>query len=132
MTNAELIKALRCYGKVVPMECPNTDCNYNVIGTCERERMTRDAADALETAGQRIAELIEAVTNRDRLADDLNKYIWKLEAQMPKQGKWISDLPNELFANVNPWKCSVCGKHQHFREDYCPNCGAKMTKGEEK
>ena len=48
MNNAELIEALRCYGKVVPMECPNTDCNYNVIGNCERERMMRDAADAIE------------------------------------------------------------------------------------
>ena len=62
----ELIKALRCYGKVVPMECPNSDCNYNVIGTCERERMTCDAADAIE----------ELIKERDRY-----KELWRDEVQ---------------------------------------------------
>ena len=108
----ELVKALRC-----EVDCG--DCAYWKDNRCDEWGMRCDAADALEAAEKRIAEL----------SLDCEMYQQKcmeMGSQLPKQGKWISDLPNELFVNVNPWKCSVCGKHQHFREDYCPNCGAKM------
>lgn len=46
--------------------------------------------------------------------------------QQKKVGKWIKDKENCLYN-----KCSICC-YGHCREDnYCPNCGAKMTESEE-
>ena len=128
MTNAERIKALRYCAE-------HEGCDYYIAKDCPREEtwvcgvdceqiLMRDAADALEAAEARE----KAWTQK---CERLEKRIAELEARLPKQGKWISDLPNGLFENVNPWKCSVCGKHQHFREDYCPSCGARMRKGKQ-
>ena len=63
-----------------------------------------DAADALEAAEKRIAEL---------------------EAQMPKDGEWLDEQRGRwIYA-----KCNLCGKVQDVRSNYCPNCGAKMDGG---
>ena len=115
MNNAELIKALR-----------ETDFGY-VCEHCEHEDMCRNndcviiqAADALEAADKRIAEL---------------------EAQLPKEGEWIMDE----HPHDGDCRCSVCliaidamhernhkllnaltgGKWWTFYR-YCPNCGARM------
>ena len=57
------------------------------------------------------------------------------EAQLPKEGEWIEqDDGNSIYH-----KCSVCGKNQYnvllemMQGDYhyCPNCGARMRKGEQ-
>ena len=125
MTNAELIKALRwCGGENnewcvhEEYKCPlwNED---RMVDECKAELM-RDAANALEAAEKRIAEL---------------------EAQMPKEGEWIEseDLESAMKGKV---VCSICGEPQFALEltnefvrmknqktNYCPNCGAKM-KGE--
>ena len=51
-----------------------------------------------------------------------------------KEGKWIQQPSYKPFTDdekeimVAP-KCSVCGGHGRFRNNYCPNCGARM-KGE--
>lgn len=105
MTNAELIAELRGHILSVPLT------------------LLHDAADALEAAEKKIVELNTKCAN---LQSQINSMENEIEELMPKRGEWISDFPNGLFENVNPWKCSVCEKHYHFREDYCPNCGAKM------
>ena len=96
MTNAELISMVRSIAK------HGADWRINEV--------LNRAADALEAAEKRIAEL---------------------EAQLPKEGEWI-----DLFGH--DYKCSVCGEWYRMdgtpeQEDmnYCPNCGAKM-KGEQK
>ena len=111
----KLIEALRYCGK---SEC-SEKCTYYVAEAdqCYVSKRMTDAADAIEEMSKHIAEMHETVTRLQmRCAEN-----------EPKHGEWISDFPNGLFENVNPWKCSVCGKHYHFREDYCPNCGAKMS-----
>lgn len=111
MTNAELIKALR--------ECEYCNvCSIAVDGDCPfggRDALEVAAADALEAADKRIAEL---------------------EAQLPKEGEWIE-------ANTRPrsaqFYCSVCHRTcydiqptrdkawtKRCRYNYCPNCGARM------
>ena len=54
-----------------------------------------------------------------------------------KHGRWVYDRldiekepyeypmegPVQMY---RPWMCSVCGVHKEHRENYCPNCGAKM------
>lgn len=67
MKNEELIKALRCeyYGD---NECDSSDCPiWSELG-CRNGIANRTAADALEAAEKRIAEL---------------------EAQLTKEGEWL-------------------------------------------
>lgn len=113
MTNAEIIKALRYCAE-------HEGCDYYIAKDCPREStwmcgvdcgqvLMLDAADALEAAEKRIAEL------------------------MPKEGKWIEEpMTREKFYN-DPYlsaKCSICGANSRERGHYCPNCGSRMRKGE--
>ncbi len=95
--NAELIKAL----KACANNCSCDKCPYGEQQECpSTESMMNDAADALEAAEKRIAEL---------------------EAQIPKEGEWI-DIDGTMFA-----ECSVCGKrHYGCTTPYCDMCGARM------
>ena len=43
-----------------------------------------------------------------------------------KRGKWIDTAKWEWVYKM----CSVCRKVQDTASNYCPNCGAKMRKGE--
>jgi hypothetical protein len=82
MNNAELITELTYHANI------------------EKRKLLSDAADALEAAEKRIAEL---------------------EAQIPKEGEWI-DIDGTMFA-----ECSVCGKrHYGCTSPYCDMCGARM------
>ena len=40
----------------------------------------------------------------------------------PKIGHWIKEWNIDHFEQV----CSECGCGEHFKSNYCPNCGAKM------
>ena len=114
MSNAELIKVLRYCGQGAKgTRCYNCPIYHEPTEKCF-EIMT-DAADALEVAEKRIAEL---------------------EAQLPKDGEWISEYDGFEWSV----RCSVCGEealikeggsHDHAYSNYCPNCGVKM-KGEDK
>ena len=44
----------------------------------------------------------------------------------PKTGKWISLDDFRGKYNVYGYKCSECGEHSEYEENYCPNCGADM------
>lgn len=105
MSNEELIKALRycCEDVVDCHDCPLFD-------ECDSfEYPLLHAADALEAAEKRIAEL---------------------EAQLPKDavevvhGYWNFSEVNGLSVRI----CSVCNKKFYIVRgwNYCPNCGAKM------
>lgn len=105
MTNAELIKALRKCEKQSPDRC--WDCEYYDREPWCESALANDAAAALKAAENRIAEL---------------------EAQLPKDGKWIP-TGQSLAA------CSNCGncvsKERTDGMFYCPNCGSRMRKGEQ-
>jgi hypothetical protein len=40
-----------------------------------------------------------------------------------KQGEWERIIRNGKPRGI---KCSLCGKHIHFHENFCPECGADM------
>lgn len=108
MTNSEIIEALRSFD--ISASCME-DCN-----DCEKFCVNNDcflvqAADALEAAEKRIAEL---------------------ESQLPKDGEWeeryVPDAP--LFLGRR-FYCSVCGDWQTSgKTKFCQNCGAKMKEVE--
>ena len=55
----------------------------------------------------------------DYIADMLYNAGYRKE----RQGKWIQ------HGLSNP-KCSLCGKYNIVKSNYCPNCGAKMKGAE--
>ena len=98
MTNAELIKALRYCTDEDNICTRQQNCGYYGKGFFCQDVLMNDAADALEAAEKRIAEL------------------------MPEEGEWLDEQRGRwIYA-----KCNLCGKVQDVRSNYCPNCGAKM------
>jgi len=116
MTNTELIAALRWCSIEDNEYCVDEDyrCPYFVWDKskddCKSEMMVA-AADALEAAEQRIAEL---------------------EAQLPKEGEWKKILQNG--DGTSDYECSAClgiimnvpDDDEHPLCSFCQNCGAKM------
>jgi hypothetical protein len=102
MNNAELIAALKDAEGYIIYVAPNC------FASCEAIKAIRSAADALEAAEKRIAEL---------------------EAQLPKEGEWVVDKKG--YPQII---CSLCGVHipmvagwcMDAHINYCPNCGARM------
>ena len=102
MNNAELISMVRSIAK------HGADWRINEV--------LNRAADALEAAEKRIAEL---------------------EAQLPKEGEWIdadgANVPLDKDGDTtDSCYCSICGDWLTASDEYaargwfCPNCGAKM------
>lgn len=49
----------------------------------------------------------------------------------PKTGYWISLDDFRGKYNENGFKCSECGEHSDFEENFCPNCGCRMFEPQE-
>ena len=128
----ELIDALRCYGKVVPMECPNMDCKYNVLGTCERERMARDAADAIERLVAEVdklqkekAELAKdeeyarnLCNKRAILRDEYRDLLLRFEAQGMRDSAKMVTIKDDLIQRI----CENCETTPDVRLRVCGEC----------
>lgn len=98
------------------------------------------AADALEAAEKRIAELekdkyklIEVIRCKADFHSTKDAMrIMELESIVPKDGEWIfSRGDGKTYSDG--WTCSACGNSFHTNVPYfekflyCPNCGARMT-----
>lgn len=110
MTNIELIKAARDL-------CLRDEPIY-----CDRAHWLASAlADALEQAMYTIDKHDELLRNLSKILQTQNEKLYKVQPKR-KAGRWIKD--RECCCE---YKCSVCS-YNHCREnDFCPNCGAKMT-----
>lgn len=117
MTNEKMIEDLRnCANVNYEYRADGASCSkcqYKEASYCKRTMMLA-AADALESAGKRIAEL---------------------EARLPKEGEWIwlSSTYDRVPREMIYW-CSVCHHEEvvHYErpwKHYCPNCGSRMRKG---
>lgn len=122
MTNAELIAALQTDIREIEDDPVNT------------LRLMWRAADALEAADKRIADLETALAAcRARKWEQNIKPInphgelreMLIDGMIDRMGEWLDEQRGRwIYA-----KCNLCGKVQDVRSNYCPNCGAKM-KGE--
>lgn len=64
----------------------------------------------------------------DELLNDfivIPKDIPSADVQPMKHGRWIWDS-NAPYREHGAYKCSNCGCHSDFEENYCYNCGARM------
>ena len=52
------------------------------------------------------------------------------DVQPVKHGRWIWDNSPEFGNPYGSYKCSECKERQSFKENYCPNCVAKMDGGD--
>lgn len=117
MTNAERMAVLRYCGNSRKTGCKGCPLWDKPVDACFQ--IVTAAADALEAADKRIAEL---------------------EAQLPKEGEWIEDDTTYCGADLANYKCSLCGKiggtwRRGLKQDelppFCGSCGARMD-GERK
>ena len=107
MTNAELISMVRSIAK------HGADWRINEV--------LNRAADALEAADKRIAELEKRTKLPDRQEFLAKGSFIEEPLSRPKEGEWIDEQRGRwIYA-----KCNLCGKVQDVRSNY-PNCGAKM------
>ena len=80
---------------------------------------------------------IEAVENRAKKQTNADvrkelmdaviavEYVKIADVQPVKHGKWIWNS-NAPHREHGAYKCSNCGCHSDFEENYCYNCGARM------
>ena len=102
MTNAELITELTYHANI------------------EKRKLLSDAADALEAAEQRIADLEKALAACRARGGE----------QLPKEGEWSATSAEVDGSRFTGERCSICGWWKSMGiYNYCPNCGARM-KGE--
>ena len=52
--------------------------------------------------------------------------IIQLPSAQPRKKKWISLDDFRGKYNTCGYKCSECGEHSEYEENFCPNCGADM------
>lgn len=45
-----------------------------------------------------------------------------------KHGHW--EEIRDAYGQLEGWMCKKCGREMKAKENYCPNCGAKMDEGE--
>lgn len=64
-----------------------------------------------------LALIVHKVANTPQEASLLEKWIYDGEER--KTGRWIR-------RHSKMWECSECERGCKWRENYCPDCGAKM------
>ena len=131
LINANALKEFINNGSVCDI-CPNKKLNCAIH--C-------DFPDYLTPIWEKVIDSIPTI-------DDLSKYsdkLWKLayergKAEGRKTGHWYERRIDEQYGNPPhgfltryEWRCSECEdvpcyEHDIHTLNFCPNCGAKMTK----
>ena len=118
-------------------DCPeNKDGECMTLSHCFEVKQMAIKALRQEPSGDLISrQAVNEIINDIRDCISVEGYCAILERlkklpsvnpQEPKTGHWID---REVY-DADRWKCSECGRTEPYKENYCPNCGARMV-GEE-
>lgn len=95
----------------------------NSLPSAEPERIIK--------IGRRSGKTLESAINYLQSVGWLQEHDRILtESAERKKGKWVDGLP---YVNSHWWVCSIChvsAPENHTGYNFCPNCGARMTRGE--
>lgn len=84
-----------------------------------------------------VLEIVERVTN-DAIENKKPKYLIQqrivneiaalqpVDVELVKYAFW-KFKEDRAIVDGKDWVCSDCRKAQRFKENYCPNCGARMV-----
>ena len=120
----ELIEALRHCTNDLPCETESYRCKYADIWECNVQ-LRVDAADAIEAAEKRIAELsFDNKMLKNTIDADKGVMLDRirfLEAQLPKDAHWVA-------VENGHGVCSNCNRQDSIDNmaTHCRYCGAKM------
>jgi len=92
-----------------------------------------DADKAIEVCDWYEHEFCECENYIRTIAEDI-RHLPAADVQEVKHGRWIIDrkFGNDVMSDEQMVICSVCGKGIFYgKQNYCPNCGAKMDEVEE-
>lgn len=89
-----------------------TNCKYYGTNTCRSRESHRMAIKALEKQQLSEWEYDHAIL----------KAYGEGQASVEKVGRWID---REVY-DADRWECSECGRTEPYKENFCPNCGARM------
>ena len=158
MNNAKLINALRiCSTQICCDNCPRLDRNPDEEPSVCATNLLRDAADALEAADKRIAELEDDLRNskisnperfkiynytvkdlilfadickrNDVREEDLKQAAWNLELAV----RAVMNERQEIIENeMKQITMRFTPDFEKAVEEMMPNCGAKMDGGKDK
>lgn len=92
-------------------------------------RQERMKAQRLEFIGDLFKYVTNLVLTYDMDGETISEIddVDEIEATPARYGRWIRQDPTEAW----DYRCSECGVHVDYKENYCPNCGAKMDEVEE-
>lgn len=97
---------------------------------CE-DAISREAAKDLMRSLPRwcVRSEDEEYTNVGLLYDHVMFGLDNLQSVTPKTGHWIEGKyrDDDIRYNDSSYKCDKCGRIVDFKENYCPNCGARMV-----
>jgi rubrerythrin len=75
---------------------------------------------------QAVLYSIERMKPYHQDADDIMEMIQNFHFNAYTTEKTAEWIDREIDDAADRWKCSKCGRTEQYRENYCPNCGAKM------
>ena len=154
MTNREAIEELK---KVDTLDMPAKLCeaHYMAIKALDQEpcgdAISRQAVIdgikelkkspwATDKRGNGFEYLIAEAL--DVVADLCVKQASSVNLQEPKTGYWkifmhsayhgIDDDGEPIWREVKVYHCNLCNRRTVIKENYCPNCGARMAESEDK
>lgn len=122
MTNKEAITILKNEVKCIQLQ-DTPKCARFVGGTCAVCPLVLPTATVLEAYRLAMDALAAKMPKAIGTVDENGNI--KIELIRP-HGEWLP-TPDDLAE----FKCSICDKPHFWKDNFCPNCGARMEGGKE-
>ena len=99
--------------------------------------MTGESMDRLireQVVIDRLSHWYSDMLETGKEQEDLIEVIKAIPSAEPKTAHWIADIDRwgDVITTVNGYRCDKCNAFDSDKDNYCPNCGAKMAESEDK